>query len=282
MMTLSVSLLLAKQNNYHQSIICCALGIGEAVQHKVVTEAEESKQKAIRCTEEVVRREEALRLDKELTKAKEEWKKERQQIYLEAHHNQLRAIAKETAILEKQLRKEFKGQLAKVKDECRQELERILELTWKEANQLKEGAVANGRQEEQQLALQEAERVAQQVQEETRRAREEAEKNKEKSLADLTETMDVACQAALVEKEREMEAVFDRRIREVQDRHHKELEKVQDELREQLIENESLTACLDETTSSRDNWKEKHVSVKREFSDFLDNCPGFRGEFILK
>ena len=229
-----------------------------------------------------MRREEALRLEKELTKAREEWKKERQQIYLEAHHSQLRAIAKETAILEKQLRKEFKEKLAKVRYECKQELDGIVEQTWKEANRVKEKAVADARCEEQALALQEAEQVAQHVQEERRREREEAEREKTRALVDLTETMNAAQQAALVEKEQEMEEVFAKRLHQIQNQHDDELEKVQTELKEMLIANGSLESRLEETTSSRDTWKEKHESVRREFSDFIDHCPGFRGDFILK
>lgn len=252
------------------------------MQHKVESKAEENKQRAIRCTEEIVRREEALKLEKELAKAKDEWKKERQQIYMDAHHSQLRAIAKETAILEKQLRKEFKEELARVREEFQQHLEVTVKQTWEEANRIKESAVADARQEEQTLALQEAERVAQDVEEQRRKALEKAERERKRALADLTESMNAAHQVALAEKEQQMEEEFAGRLREVQDQHDQEIDKLQTELKEALMENGSLTCHLEETTNSRDLWKEKHDNVKKEFSDFIDHCPGFRGEFILK
>ena len=258
-----------------------ALGIGQAVERKAQAVAEESKQKAIKCSEDVVRKEETLRLEQELDKAADEWKKERQQIYLDAHHSQLRAIAKETAILEKQLRKEFKEELVKIKCECKMELNRMIEQTWNEANKIKKAAIAESRCEEKALALQEAKRVAEQVQEERRKEKEEAEKEKAKALANLTDIMNTERKVALAQKEDEMNIIFKSQLDEIIRNYDEERDKLKAELKELLLENRSLKDCLEETTASRDNWKMKHDNLKIEFSDFIDEVQGFRGEFIL-
>jgi len=262
-------------------LVLFALGIGEAVQRKAQAVAEESKQKAIRCTEEVVRREESLRLEQELNKATEEWKRERQQIYLDAHHSQLRAIAKETAILEKQLRKEFREELVKVKDDCKKELDRMIKQTWNEASEIKKAAIAEACREEKALASQEAKRVAKQVQEEKRKEKEEAEKGKAKALANLTDMMNAECEVALAKKEDEMNTRFKTQLDEIQRNYDEERDKLKFELKELLLEKISLQNCLEETTASRDSWVMKHDSLKTEFSDFIDKIHGFRGEFVL-
>ncbi len=194
----------------------------------------------------------------------------------------MRAIAKETAILEKQLRREFKDELAKVKDECQKELERVIEETWKEADQVKTDAIAFTRREEQALAQEKAKKVAQEVEQEKQREKKEAEEVKAKALADQAEALNTLYKQSLAEKEQEMNLLFNQRMRDLQNQHDEEMDRVQSELKEQLASNESLTSRLTETTNSRDTWKEKHDRVKKEFSDFLDSCPGFRGEFILK
>lgn len=261
---------------------CIHVGIGETLQHEVERETEENKQKAIRCTEEVVRREEGQRRENELTKAKEEWRREKQQIYVEAHHSQLRAIAKETDILERALRKEFEEDLTRVRAECKHQLEIILQETWREADRLKEQAVTDAHHEEQYLAQQVAKRVAEEVYEEKKKEKEEAEKDKSKALTDLTEYMNDTFQNSLVKKQNEMEEKFAVRINEIQQRHVSQISNLEEQLGDEQANNSGLRVQLQETTDSRDSWKEKYKDLKTEFSDFIDQCPGFRGEFLLK
>ena len=81
--------------------------MGEDLRQQYEVAAEESRQKAIRCTEEVVRREEEERRQQALAAARKEWQLERQQLFKEAHESQLRAIARQNSILEEKRRQEF-------------------------------------------------------------------------------------------------------------------------------------------------------------------------------
>lgn len=258
------------------------VGIGGTLQQEVEKKAEINRQKSIRCTEEVVRREEAQKRETELTRAKEEWKREKQQFFIEAHHSQLRAIAKETDILEKTLRREFEEDLAKVRAECKNYVEITVQATLQEADKVREQAVIDARHEEQYLAQQEAWGVAEEVSENKRREKEEADEEKCKALADLTEHMNVVCLNALAEKQRDMEEEFAVRMSEIQRKNEDHVSNLEEQLREVLANNSTLTSKLQETTESRDIWKGKHEDLKIEFSDFIDQFPGFRGEFILK
>lgn len=91
-----------------------AVGVGEDLRLQYEAAAEDSKQKAIRCTEEVVRREEEERRQQTLVAARKEWQLERQELFREAHESQLRAIARQNGILEKKLRQEFTDTVAQM------------------------------------------------------------------------------------------------------------------------------------------------------------------------
>ena len=259
-----------------------AIEIGEAIQHEIERTAEENKQKVIRCTEEIVRREEGERREKELVKAREEWKKEKQKFIKEAHHNLLRAISKETDILEKELRKEFEEDIAQVRTECRSHLEATVQAVWQDADKMREQALTDARLEEQHIAQEEAYRVVERVSEEKRQEKEESEKDKSMALADLTKQMNKICQDAFTEKERKMNEKFAVRTREIQQKHESLVSSLEEQLEDELANNSTLKTKLQEITDTRDCWKRKYENLELEFSDFIDQIPGFRGEFILK
>ena len=113
-----------------------------------------------------MRREETSRREHELSMAKREWKNERQQLFQEAHKSQLRAIARQNAILEQKLRKEFAETLIEVQGQHREHIEEVTRQTWAEAEIVNENAIDDTRKEEREIARQEAEKVAERVAEE--------------------------------------------------------------------------------------------------------------------
>lgn len=61
------------------------VAVGESLRQHYSEQAEDDRRRAIRSTEEVVRREEAQRREEELAAAQDRWRKERQELFKEAH-----------------------------------------------------------------------------------------------------------------------------------------------------------------------------------------------------
>lgn len=240
------------------------------------------KQKAIRCTEEVVRREETAERERALAAARDEWKKERQELFKEAHQSQLRAIAKHSAILEEKLRNEFAETLMRAQDENRQHLQAMVEATWREAEELKQKAVAEARKEERALAREEAERVAERVVQEKRAAAELAAKEKAHALEELRRHLGNVQESALQDQCRKLERTFEQKLSEESAQYEVKLAELQKQHEEQVAVCQRLEGELEGMTDLKDEWARKHRDLKAAFSDFIDQFPGFRGEFLLK
>lgn len=256
--------------------------IGEKIKLQTEEAAEDSRQRAIRSTKEVVEREEAQRREEELSRAREEWKKEKQQFFQEAHQNQLRAIARQTTILEERLREEFQERLAQIKLESREHLDSTVQSTWEEANTKKEEAIASARHEEHCLADRESKRVANRVVQEKRELRQIAEEEKIRALDNHTEVMESLCRQALAEQQRELEHHHDASSKEISEEYESRLAELKEQSSEQEAEIERLRIGLEDMTLSRDSWELKYRNLKVEFADFIEQFPGFRAEFILK
>ena len=256
--------------------------IGETLRQEYEVKAEEDKQRAIRCTEEVVRREEAQLREQALAAAREEWKHERQQLFKDAHQSQLRAIAKQTAILEDKLRKEFSERLMKVDEANRQYLEKIVKETWEEAEEVKRKAILETRLEEQSLAREEAGRVAERVMEERGHDKEVAALEKAQALEDQKLRMEEMLEEALKEQQRDLELIFEGKLTEEHTQYKLKLSEVKQQYEEQIGVSEGFARDLADMTAAQNEWEKKHAALKLEFSDFIDQFPGFRGDFVLK
>ena len=262
---------------------CCTeyVGIGEEIHQQYMAAAESAKQKAIRCTEEVVRREEAERLEKTLAATEEEWKQEKKQLFKEAHQNQLKAIARQNAILEEKLRGEFANTLAHAQEEHRQQVKKAIKETWEEAEGVKDMAVLEVRADEQALARDEARKVAEQVAKEKKAAEVLASQKETRALDDQRRHMEVVHQQALEEQRQELERQFEGRLSDVRTQYQAKLDELQSRYEDQLANCQCLEGELQAMTDLKSEWEQKHANVKQEFSDFIDQFPGFRSEFLL-
>lgn len=262
-------------------LFLCA-GIGEKIKLQTEDAAEESRQKAIRCTKEMVEREESQRMEEELCRAREEWRKERQQFFQEAHQNQLRAISLQTTILEKRLREEFHERLFQTELESSNHLERTVQRTWEEANTKRSEAEAKVRSEERHLAKEESKRVANRVVQEKKELWQIAEEEKLRALDDHTKVMEDLCRHALAEQQRKLEQHHSAHSKEMSEEYESRLAELNQQSCEQEAEIEKLRNDLEERTESRDSWELKYRNLREEFADFIEQFPGFRAEFILK
>ena len=257
-------------------------GVGEGLRERREAEAEDSKQRAIRCTEEVVRREEEEKRERALEAAKEEWARERQQLFVEAHQSQLRAIARQSAILEERLRKEFADKLKEVAEEKRRHLVETVERTWSEADGIREVAVQAAREEERESAADEARRVREIVEEEKRAARERALQELSQALASQQTKMVEEKERALEEQRSSLSTEFEARLSRVRTECDAKYRALQEEHDSQLTAGRRLEEELQRVTDEKEEWEERHAQLRAEFSDFIDKVPGFRGEFLLK
>jgi hypothetical protein len=230
----------------------------------------------------VVEREQSQIMEDELCKAREEWKKEKQEIFQEAHQNQLRAIALQTGILEKRLRGEFQEKLAQTELENKRCIERAVQDTWKEANTRSSEAVACARCEEHQLAEEEAKRVAHRVDQEKKELRQLAEKEKVMALDDHTKAMQDLCRQALAEQCQKLEQRHDAKSKGMCEEYESRFAELKQQLNKYASDIALLQGDLREMTESRDDWELKYRHLREEFADFIEQFPGFRAEFILK
>lgn len=229
-----------------------------------------------------MRREEGEKQEQILAAAEEQWKQERQELFKKAHENQLRAIARQNSILEKRLRDEFANTLTHTQGQHSEQLKKALEKAWEEAEKAKNRAVLEARQEEQTLAKEEAMAVAERVAMERKAAEMQAEKLKKQVLVNQRQHMEEVQQKALEKQRQELERQFEARLSEVCNQYEAKLNDLQHRLDEQLVRCQCLEEELQAMTDLKTEWEQKHASVKQEFSDFIDQFPGFRGEFLLK
>ena len=243
--------------------------------------AEEAKQKAIRCTEEVVQREETCKREHELDTVRGEWKRERQHLFQEAHQSQLRAIARQNAILEQKLRKEFAETLTEIQDQHKEHTEQMIRKTWAEAEVVKQQAIHDTRKEEKDIAQEEAKVAAEFVTEDKRREAEQAANEKAQALDDQRNHLGQLHSEALDEQKRQLEAEFDAKLGEVGDSYEAKLSELQSTFEEQIAVTQTLEKNLKDMTSLKNEWEEKYMALRQEFSNFIDQFPGFRGEVLL-
>lgn len=260
----------------------CFVEVGEGLRAQHDAVAEENKQRAIRSTEEVVRREEAEKKEGALKEARERWAKERQELFVEAHQNQLRAIAKHTSILEEKLRSEFATKMKEVATGNKKRLEHTVEKTWLEAGDIRDEAVLQARAEEREKAVREAERVRETVSEEKAIERQQALLEKDQAPMLQQTKLEEEKERALEKQRQELTAEMQSKLaalREECDQKFGEMEKT---FKQQVAETELVRQELLRMTEQKADWESRHARLKQEFADFIDKVPGFRAEFVLQ
>ena len=113
-------------------------------------------------------------------------------------------------------------------------------------------------------------------------AAELAARERAQALGDQREHLGTVQEQALDEQRQEMEGQFERRMEEVGAHYEGELAALRERLDGEVASCQRLEGELRDVTQSRDEWEQKHAKLKEEFSDFIDQLPGFRGDFLLK
>lgn len=257
-------------------------GIGETIRQHYEDFAEHNKQRAIRSTEEVVRREERTKRDEELAKVTEEWEQERDCLARRAAEDKNRAVETAKESHEKKLRTDFEIFLATVRQQHNENTRQKVEETWKQAEKMREAAVSKAREEERL----EAERKARIVADTTRQQREELiarmEEEKLQALEQQKQQLECKHQQETEALISELQQKFDKKLSNVCEQYDSEVLATQLLLNEKCLENAQLKEELKDMTGQRDDWISRHQELRQEYSTFIDQFPGFRGEFLLK
>lgn len=245
-------------------------------------QAEERLHKAVLCAEEVTRREEAQKWEQVFTAAREEWKQERQQLLHDAHQNQIGAVATENALLEEKLRKEFDETRTRLEESHEERLRMSLRRAWEEADKIRLHAVEEARKEELATARENAEEAARVVAIEKSQEKERAEQDKLKAVKEEKVRLDEIHNKAMFDMKQELQRRFEARFDESKSGYETKLNYLQAVIEEQSAMRTKLELELAATKELLDESLRKYEALKTEFSNFIDNVPGFRGEFILK
>lgn len=245
-------------------------------------EAEAHRQRSIRSTEEVVRREESRKREGDLEAARKEWVREKQQLYVEAYQNQLKAIAKHSEALEKKLRDEFSETLKEVATESKRRLEEAVKRTWSEADAICDAKVQQARLEEVEKAAREAEKMSEVVAKEKRVARELSLQEKDQALEMQQERLQRERDMAMEVQRSQLTDEFEIQLEKLRTEWETKYASLQEKYDSQVQATANVEEELGIMTKQRSEWEEKYTQIKVEFSDFIDKVPGFRAEFILK
>ena len=163
-----------------------------------------------------------------------------------------------------------------------QHLQKTIDETWEEAEELRQKAIYETRQEEQAQAEEEARRVAERVAGEKALAAELAARERAQVLEEQRQHLEDVREQALEDQRTELEEEFERRLGEVCAHCDAKLAELQERLDGEVARGQRLEGELQDMTQCRDEWEQKHANLKEEFSDFIDRLPGFKGDFLLK
>ena len=229
----------------------------------------------------MIRREERARLEQQLATARAEWSMERTHLLEEANSQQQLAVTREKSLLETRLRDEFTCALERLMKSHEEEMTHTIEETWREANEVKEQAVAMARHEEKQLATNEARRVAEQVARDKQTAAMEADQTKKQALQDQEKHLHDWYEEEQDKLRNKLERVFEDKMDSTSKEHRNKMAMVQQMLQEERARSQLLVEELRAMTAQRNNWEQQHRELKNEFARFIDQFPGFKAEFIL-
>ena len=207
---------------------------------------------------------------------------EKELLLEEARKERLIAIAEANATLTAELKQQEELNIKSVREAEEKRLQKALKDAANVASQRQTEAVATAREEEQEMARKKAERVAQITEERRVEASLQAEEEQRKALENQESLLNQKHAAAMEAKENELQETHRNETDKLKQHYDLLLSQMSAKLQEEQSSNHQLTTDLEEMTKQKEEWEEKYQTLKLEFSHFIDQFPGFRGEFILK
>ena len=217
-----------------------------------------------------------------LTKAADEATREKELLLDEARKERLIAIAEANTKLTAELKQQEELHVKSVREAEEKRLQKALKDAAYVATQRQNESVATARKEEKEIAKRAAERVAQITEERRVETALQAEEEQRQALRSQEFLLSQKHAAAMEAKQTELEEIHRNEIDKLKQHYDMLLSQMSDKLQDEQSSNHQLTVDLEDMTKQKEKWEEKYQSLKLEFSHFIDQFPGFRGEFILK
>lgn len=217
-----------------------------------------------------------------MSKAADESQRQKEQLLEEATKERLLAIVEANTKLTAELKQQEELNIKLVREAEDRRLQQALKDAASEASKQQDEAVALARAEEQELARKEAERVAQITEDRRIEAALHAEEQQRKALENQEQQLNEKHTAKMKAKEQELQQAHHDEIDDLKQKYEALLSQLSAKLEEERGINGRLTADLEQMTAEKEDWETKYQNLKVEFSHFIDQFPGFRGEFVLK
>ena len=217
-----------------------------------------------------------------MSKAADESQRQKEQLLEEAAKERLLAIVEANTKLTAELKQQEELNIKLVREAEDRRLQQALKDAASEASKRQDEAVALARAEEQELARKEAERVAQITEDRRIEAALHADEQQRKALENQEQQLNEKHAAKIKAKEQELQQAHDDEIDDLKQKYEAQLSQLSAKLEEERGINGQLTADLEQMSAEKEDWETKYQNLKVEFSHFIDQFPGFRGEFVLK
>ena len=217
-----------------------------------------------------------------MSKAAGEAQRQKELLLEEATKERLLAIVEANAVLTAELKQQEELNIKLVRGAEDKRLQQALKDASIEASKRQDEAVALARAEEQESARKEAERVAQITEDRRIEASLQAEEEQRKALENQEQQLSEKHAAEMKAKEQELQQTHANETDKLKQDYDTLLSQLNSKLQEEQGINSRLTADLQQMTVEKEDWEKKYQNLKVEFSHFIDQFPGFRGEFILK
>ena len=217
-----------------------------------------------------------------MNKAADEAQRQKELLLEEATKERLLAIVEANAVLTAELKQQEEFHIKLVREAEDKRLLQALKDASIEATKRQHEAVALAQADEQELARKEAEKVARITEERRVEASLQAEEDQQKALENQEQQLSEKHAAEMKAKEQEMQQTHADETSKLRQEYDTLLSQLNSKLQKELDINHHLTADLQQMTLEKEDWEKKYQNLKVEFSHFIDQFPGFRGEFILK
>jgi len=217
-----------------------------------------------------------------LSEAADEAQRQKELLLEEATKERLLAIVEANAVLTAELKQQEELHIKLVQETEDKRLQQALKDASIEASKKQNEAVSLARAEEQEFARKEVERVAQITEDRRIEALLQAEEEQRKALENQEQQLSEKHAAEMKAKEQDLQQAHADETSQLRKEYDTVLGQLNSKLQKEQGINSHLTADLQKMTLEKEDWEKKYQNLKVEFSHFIDQFPGFRGEFILK
>ena len=258
------------------------LNVGEEIHEKQLAWIENEKRRAVKATEEVVKREEGAKHREILESERQKFAEEKQQLLVECQLKKEKAISNALEDLREELKLVEEQNVAVAREEEKARFEVVLEEAkrlWKNEEEL---AVQLAKEEERETARLVAEEQTTVVELLRKEDSLKAENEKLQALKELKDNlMSLHSEevSRVIAEERQKASL---ELREQQSQHEEEVTKLNGTIWLGEKESKELRAALEEEVQAKQKLQEDYDNLKKEFADFVNLVPGFRDEFVIK